>query len=157
MFNQKISMGKIKYTASFEIKRPVTELFPLFTAEGEKLWVPGWNYENIMDSTELHENYVFLTKNHIHATTEAIWIVKKYDPNEYCVEFYKVEPADKIGVIVVRCILLNESHTKVQVTYEYIGISEKGNQFIQGFSASEYNKFISKWETLLVKYFDGEC
>jgi hypothetical protein len=29
-------------------------LFPLFSAEGEKLWVPGWDYENVMGTRELH-------------------------------------------------------------------------------------------------------
>ncbi len=149
-------MSKVKHTASFEIRQPATELFPLFSAEGEKLWVPGWDYENIMGNTDLHEDYVFLTKNHDHASTVAIWLVKKYDPSGYCVQFYKVEPEEKVGVIEVKCIQLNESHTQVQVSYEYIGLSEKGNQFIAEFTASEYEKFISEWKTLLLKYFEGK-
>ena len=40
--------GKVKHTVHFEIEQPIEELFPLFSAEGEKLWVPGWDYENIM-------------------------------------------------------------------------------------------------------------
>jgi len=147
-------MRKIKHTATFEMEQPVTELFPLFSAEGEKLWLPGWDYENIMGGTDLHEDYVFLTKSHDHASTKAIWVVKEYDPDEYHVQFYKLEPEEKIGVIEVECIRLNKSSTKVQVSYEYIGLSEKGNQFIEGFTASEYEGFISEWETLLEKYFE---
>lgn len=147
-------MSRIKHTASFEIMRPAAELFPLFSAEGEKLWVPGWDYENIMGGTDLHEDYIFLTQSHDHAATKAIWLVKKYDPDEYCVQFYKVEPEEKIGVIEISCIQLNESHTRVQVSYEYTGLSEKGNRFIAGFNALEYREFISEWETLLVKYFE---
>lgn len=59
---------------------PITELFPLFRPEGEKHWVPGWDYENVMEKTELSEDYVFLTKTHDHGTSDAICIVKKYDP-----------------------------------------------------------------------------
>ena len=51
---------------------PIAELFPLFSPEGEKLWVPGWDYENIMGTTALSEDYVFLTKIHDHATRDAI-------------------------------------------------------------------------------------
>jgi len=82
-------MSRIKCQASFEINRPAEELFPLFSAEGEKYWVPGWDYENIMGSTELHEDYVFLTAGH-HGTKEhganhheglkTIWLVKKHEP-----------------------------------------------------------------------------
>ncbi len=41
-------MNTIKHTAAFEIDKPTDKLFPLFSAEGEKLWVPGRDYENIM-------------------------------------------------------------------------------------------------------------
>lgn len=147
-------MSTVKHTASFEICQPAKELFPLFSAEGEKLWVPGWSYENIMGGTDLHEDYVFVTRSHDHAASDAIWLVKRYEPEDYWVQFYKVEPGEKIGVIEVKCFEVNESQTKVQVTYEYIGLSEAGHSFVSSFSSSEYNAFIAEWETLLLKYLD---
>lgn len=147
-------MSTVKHTASFEIRQPAKELFPLFSAEGEKLWVPGWNYENIMGNTDLHEDYVFVTRSHDHAASDAIWMVKRYEPEDYLVQYYKVEPGEKVGVIEVRCFELNESQTKVQVSYEYIGLSVAGNRFVSSFSSSRYNAFIAEWKTLLVKYFD---
>lgn len=118
--NQFAIMNKTKHTASFEIAQPVNDLFPLFSPEGEKLWVPGWDYENIMGSTDIHENYVFLTRNHDHESNDAVWLVKKYDPKEYCIQLYKIEPEYKVGIIEVTCIQLSKTHTKVQVTYEYM-------------------------------------
>jgi len=38
---------------------PIEELFPLFSPEGETYWVPDWDYENVMGTTELSEDYVF--------------------------------------------------------------------------------------------------
>ena len=149
-------MSTIKHTKSFIISQQIKVLFPLFSAEGEKSWVPGWNYENIMGNTELHEDYVFLTKNHDHATTDAIWVVKKHEPENYCVQFYKIEPEDKIGIIEVICTQLTDKDTEVQVTYEYIGLSEKGNQFIKEFTSSEYKEFIAEWKSLLDTYFTSK-
>ncbi len=85
-------MNKIKHTAGFEISQPIEKLFPLFSPEGEKLWVPGWDYESVSGSIELFEDYIFLTKNHDFASTDAIWLVKKYEPDSYLAQFYKVEP-----------------------------------------------------------------
>lgn len=153
----KYPVTQIKHTESFEINQPVQVLFPLFSAEGEKLWVPEWNYENIMGGTELHEDYVFITKTHDHASTDAIWIVKRYEPENYCVQFYKVEPEDKIGIIEVVCTQLTDADTEVQVTYEYIGLSDKGNQFIKKFTSSEYKQFIAEWKSLLISYFNQKC
>jgi hypothetical protein len=146
-------MSSVKHTASFEIAQPIKELFPLFSAEGEKLWVPGWNYDNIMGGTDLHEDYVFVTKSHDHAASDAIWVVKRYEPEKHLVQFYKVEPSEKIGVIEVKCFDLSKSRTKVQVSYEYIGISASGNKFVSNFSSTGYKEFISEWEALLGKYF----
>jgi hypothetical protein len=147
------SMQSITHNKSFEMDMPVKDLFPLFSPEGEKFWVPGWGYENVMGTTELSEDYVFLTKTHDHGTTDAIWIVKEYDPKSHFVKFYKIEPEDKIGVVSVRCSELESERTKVQVTYKYIALSETGEKFISNFSARAYEEFIAEWQTLLSKYF----
>ena len=150
-------MSKIKHTADFQINQPIEILFPLFSAEGEKLWVPGWDYENVMGTSEFHEDYIFLTKNHDHASTDAIWLVKKYEPESYLVQFYKVEPEDKVGIITVQCTKINQSTTKVVVSYEYIGLSKKGDEFIKGFTPPEYKAFIGEWNSLLESYFESKC
>ena len=81
-------------------------------------------------------------------------MVKMYEPEHYLVQFYMVEPGEKIGVIEVRCIELNGSQTKVQVAYEYIGLSGTDNVFVSSFSSSDHNAFIAEWEAMLVKYLE---
>ena len=149
-------MGSVEKSEKFQIGQPIEILFPLFSAEGEKLWVPGWDYKNIMGSKDLHEDYVFVTKNHDHATTDAIWLTKKYDPRSYLVQFYKVEPGDKVGVITIKCRPLEKSITEVDVTYKYIGLSEKGDAFIDGFTSAQYKNFIAEWKELLLNYFQSK-
>ena len=149
-------MSTIKHSADFRIDQPIEIMFPLFSAEGEKLWLPGWDYENIMGSSELHEDYIFLTKKHDHASTGAIWLVKCYEPETYFVQFYKVEPEDKVGIVTVQCRKITEISTQVEVSYEYIGLSEKGNEFIEGFTSNEYEAFIGEWNNLLVSYFESK-
>ena len=119
-----------------------------------KLWVPGWDYENVMGTTELSENYVFLTKSHDHASTEAIWVVKSYEPESRRVQFYKIEPGDKVGIITVQCSEQDPGRTQVRVTYEYIAIAEKGDRFVESFDENAYADFIGEWETLLQKHFE---
>ncbi len=146
-------MKSVDHTVTFEMAVPVEELFPLFSPEGEKLWVPGWDYRNVMGSTELAEDYVFLTESHDHGTAEAIWVVKEYDPAGWLVEFYKVEPNDKVGVVRVNCNALGATRTEVTVRYKYIALSSSGETFISSFSAAVYAEFIGEWQTLLSKHF----
>ena len=150
-------MNKIKHTAGFEISQPVDELFPLFSPEGERFWVPSWDYENIMGTTDLYEDYIFLTKNHDHVSTDTIWLVKRYEPESYLVQFYKVEPENKIGIVTVQCFKKAEELTYVQVSYEYIGLTEQGRNFIKSFTHDLYEKFISEWEHSILKYYESQC
>ena len=149
-------MKSITHTKAFKMNVPIADIFPLFSPEGEKHWVPGWDYENVMGTTELSDDYVFLTKTHDHGTTDAIWIVKKYDPNSHFVQFYKIEPEDKIGVVTVKCTKLETERTKVQVTYKYIALSATGELFVSEFSESAYEEFIGEWQTLLSNYFESK-
>jgi len=135
---------------------PVAELFPLFSPEGEKLWVPGWDYRNVMGTPELAEDYVFLTKSHDHGTAEAIWVVKKYDRAACLVEFYKIEPDEKVGVIRVKCRELATGKSEVEVGYKYIALSATGEAFVSGFSESAYEAFIGEWRTLLSNHLESE-
>ena len=148
-------MKTIRHTKLVQISASIEELFPLFTPEGEKLWVPGWDYENVMGTTELSEDYLFTTRTHDHGTTDAIWIVKKFDPKAYFVQYYKIEPEDKIGIVTVACTELEYEGTKVQVAYKYMALSVVGEQFISEFNEDAYEEFINEWQTLLRNYFDN--
>lgn len=153
-------MATIKHQTSFRINQPADELFPLFSAEGEKLWVPGWDYENIMGSTDIHEDYIFLTSSHHssahHGATKTVWLVKRYNPLNYFVQFYRVEPDDKVGIVTVHCKPITEESTEVEVAYEFVGLSEKGDEFIEGYTAEAHEEFIGNWHKHLSDYFEAE-
>lgn len=149
-------MKSVSHTKSFQMNVAVDKLFPLFTPEGETYWVPGWDYENIMGNSKVSEDYIFLTKTHDHATTNAIWIVKNYDHKAYLVQYYKIEPEDKIGIITVKCKKLDIFKTEIHVTYKYIALSATGEKFISSFDENAYSEFIKEWETLLSKYFKAK-
>ena len=148
-------MKSVSHSKSFMIEQSIDKLFPLFSPEGEKLWVPDWDYHNVMDSTTLTEDYVFLTDTHDHASTQAIWIVKRFDPAVHLVQYYKIEPGDKIGLITVKCLEKGSGFTEVQVTYKYIALSVAGEKFISKFTENNHTAFIEHWRVLLEKYFQS--
>ena len=149
-------MNTIKHSASFIIGRPVEQVFPLFTPEGEKLWAPGWDYEDIRGAGEPVEDAIFLTRSHDHASSNnAIWLVKRYAPQAHFVQYYKVEPGNKVGIVTVQCSSQAADATHVRVTYEYIALSETGRRFIESFTGDVYEVFIAEWEALILNYFES--
>lgn len=146
----------VSHTDEFLLEKNISSVFPLFSPEGEKHWAPGWNYTNLLGSIELHPDYVFLTDTHDHNTAQAIWIVADYRPDTHYISYYKVEPGQKVGKIEVQCIEQGRTSTLVNVTYKYIGLSDSGNRFIEGFTKKVYQEFIATWRSLLHEYFQNE-
>lgn len=148
-------MNSIQHTAAFDLPQPIEQVFPLFTPEGEKLWAPGWDYHNLMGTSDLSEDDVFLTHSHDHAGAQAIWLVKRYAPQAGLVAYYRVEPGDKVGVVTVKCTPLESRGTQVEVTYRYIPLSDKGRAFVDDYTLEAHQTFIAQWETLLLQYFES--
>jgi hypothetical protein len=145
----------VSHTEKFRIDQAAEILFPLFSAEGEKLWAPGWDYVNISGSKDMHEDFIFLTHGHDHSSQDTIWLVKSFLPDEYYVQFYRVEPGEKVGLVTVQCFEVNTGVSDVEVTYQYTPLSDKGERFLKQFTAEHYRKFIAGWETHLNDYFDS--
>ena len=135
------------------VGKDIETVFSFLLPEGEKLWAPGWDYINIMGSKNVQVDDVFLTDSHDHKATPAIWIVAEVDPVKHSVSYYKVEPDEKVGKIVVQCFEHNPGYTLVKVTYKYIGLSNSGNQFIAGFTKEAYREFIEEWHSRINAYF----
>jgi hypothetical protein len=144
----------VSHSEEFLLERGIASVFPLFSPEGEKLWAPGWDYTNLLGSKDLERDDVFLTDSHDHKSTQAIWIVADYDPVKHYVSYYKVEPGEKVGKIVVECFEQTETSTLVRVAYKYIGLSDSGNQFVSSFTKEAYREFIGEWRSLLLHYFE---
>ena len=144
----------VSHSEEFLLERGIADVFPLFSPEGEKLWAPGWDYINLLGSKELHRDDVFLTDAHDHKSTQAIWIVADHDPVRHCVSYYKVEPGEKVGKVVVECFRQTDTSTLVRVTYRYTGLSDSGNQFVSSFTKEVYKEFMSEWRSLLLLYFE---
>jgi hypothetical protein len=145
----------VSYSEEFVVGKDIESVFSLFSPEGEKWWAPDWDYINILGSKNVQADYVFLTDSHDHRATTAIWIVAEYDPVKHSVSYYKVEPNEKVGKVVVQCFEHNSGYTLVKVTYKYIGLSTSGNQFISGFTEEAYKEFIEEWRSRITAYFEG--
>lgn len=148
-------MSTISRTHSFEIDLSMSDVFSLFTPEGEKEWVPGWDYENVMGNTQLSEDDVFVTGSHDFAVDRAVWIVKRHDPTAHLVQYYRVEPNEKVGTVTVECDESGEGRTRVTVTYKWTALTEAGEEFVASYDEDIHAEFIEEWRELLLAYIGG--
>jgi hypothetical protein len=131
-------------------------VFPLFTPEEEKKWAAGWDYELVYPpDAKPVEDMVFKTSTHDHNhQNNAIWIINKYEPGNFQIEYLRIEPGIKVGKIQIECGTGRGQETLATITYTYIGLSDLGNKFIEAFTTEHYHDFISAWERAINYYLE---
>ena len=132
---------------SFRLDAPLARVFPLFTAEGERGWAPGW--EPIILSGAVERGSAFATRSH--SGIETTWIVADYRPTEGRVSYARLAQDSNIGLVDVTCTSA-EGGTVVTVRYTLTGVSEEGRAFVQEFLEPErYSRMIEEWRVMTSK------
>ncbi len=85
--------------SSSHLDAPRSQVFPLFTAEGERGWAPGWNPEVLSGAAE--RGSAFRTKHE--NGQETIWVVTEYKPQEGRVSYARAALGSNIGLVDVVC------------------------------------------------------
>jgi hypothetical protein len=129
---------------SFHLDAPRSQVFPLFTAEGERAWAPGWNPEMLSGAEE--RGSAFRTKHD--NGQETIWVVTEYRPQVGRVSYARAALGSNIGLVDVVCTDSAAGGTNVSVRYTLTALSESGRAFVSHFLTSEhYSQMIEEWHT----------
>jgi Polyketide cyclase / dehydrase and lipid transport len=133
----------------FHLEAPPARVWPLFTALGEKTWVPGWEPE-ILSGGEVRGS-VFRTVRDGRTTT---WIVVEHEPLEGRVSYARLahgsNAASNVGLVDVRCNAAPGGGTDVTVRYTLTGLDAQGRAYVADFLAAErYTRMIEEWRVSL--------
>ena len=132
----------------FHLNAPVERVFPLFTAEGERAWAPGWQPRILSGSRE--RGSAFMTSTHDGST--VTWIVTDYRPAEGRVSYARLVQDSNIGIVDVVCTTAAGGGTDVSVRYTLTAVSESGKSFVAHFlSAQHYTIMIDEWRVATSK------
>jgi hypothetical protein len=127
---------------SFRLDAPLARVLPLFTADGERSWAPGW--EPVMLSGAVERGSAFSTR--AHSGIETTWIVADYRPAEGRVSYARLAQGSNIGLVDVICTAVAGGATQVSVRYTLTGVSEQGRAFVREFLEPEhYSRMIEEW------------
>lgn len=137
-----MSAAPASQTGSFHLDAPLAQVFPLFTAEGERAWAAGWEPEMLSGGEE--RGSVFRTRGH--DGRESTWIVVDYRPAEGRVSYARLAKDSNIGLVDVSCSEPASGGTDVSVRYTLTGISAPGRKFVQEFLGEQrYRGMIEEW------------
>ena len=119
----------------------------LFTARGERRWVPGWAPEFPAGEPPAgkpeREGTVFVT----HADGRAtIWVVALRETGR--IRYARTTPGVTAGTVEVRVIAATAGATSVEVTYDLTALSDAGAAELAAFAAG-FDDTIGAWEDLI--------
>ena len=133
----------VEHTGEFRLPVPLDQAFPLFTPEGERAWVPGWNPVYLHPRSPASEaGTLFCTS---HGGEETVWLVLRYEPFNGIAEYARVAPATRAGTVRVHCTAVAGGETMVRVTYELTALTPAGNAILAAFTAEGYQAMLAEW------------
>lgn len=128
----------------FHLDAPLARVFPLFTAEGERLWADGWDPEILSGREE--RGSVFRTVNDSGKVTT--WVVTDFRPAEGRVSYARLAEGSNMGLVDVICTENPHGGTDVSVRYTLTAVSAEGKRFVAGFlDPKQYKAMIDEWRT----------
>ncbi len=140
-------------TAMHTISLPLSadEAFPLFTPEGERLWIAEWNPHYFYPANgETIAGMVFTTGEGDETT---YWTLTDFDNQAHFARYIRVTPGLRSVVVEVRCDSVSDAECRVTVGYALTGLSEPGNAAIAGF-IDGYAAMIEDWRAKILAYLD---
>lgn len=145
-------MQHISRSTTIQVKAPVDEALPLFTAVGECLWVPGWNPTYIYpESGEAETGMIWKTDTD---GKDAIWVTVNYDTVQHLASYVKWTPEKHVTRIDIDCNSTEDGNTQAQVTYTLTALAEEGHADIEKLTEKYYQEWIASWEVAINHYLD---
>ena len=127
--------------AEITVELPADQAMELFTPEGERRWVDGWDPQYPADDRREGPGMVFTTEHGGHQTT---WVMVDQRPES--VRYARVTQGMTAGTVAVDVVGSGEHSTRVRVTYDLTAVSGAGESWLEAFDA-DYDTAIGGWST----------
>ncbi|GAA0300528.1 hypothetical protein GCM10010302_43880 [Streptomyces polychromogenes] len=140
-------MNRRVMSAALSVPLPPETAFRLFTAEGERDWVPGWEPVFPVETPDDTEpGTVWLTSSDGEETT---WLVLSRDfPTS--VSYARITPGVRAGTVTV-ALAATEAGSEVTVTYDMTPLTPAAAEALDAFAAG-YPAFIRSWSELITAH-----
>ncbi len=137
----------VERTGTFRVEQPLAQAFPLFSPEGERRWVAGWDprYLHPRDVPSDQPGTVFQT---FHNGEETEWLVLRYSAADGVAEYVRITPGSRIGLVTVRATERGGG-TDVEVTYRLTSLSDTGTRTLEAMTEESYAAMLDEWERLI--------
>jgi hypothetical protein len=135
--------NRATHTYTQQLCAPPARVFPLLCPVRETEWADGWLPELAISCSGIAErDCVFITPE---KPGKAIWYTTRHEPENWFVEMLKIVPGVTACRLEIR-LTPNADGCFADVTYSHTSLGAAGDEFVAGFTADSYQKFMRIWE-----------
>jgi hypothetical protein len=143
----------IHRSGTLEIPIPPRQALALFTAEGERDWVPGWDPHYLhVDRSSQEEGTVFRTS---HDGEETIWLVVRWEPGDGVARYARLTPERRVGTVEVRCDPRPSGGSRVTVTYSLTALNAEEAKELATLTPEAYQAMLVEWQERIMDLLEG--
>lgn len=135
-------MTRTRQQGSFVLPLPPVHAFDLFTAEGERRWVDGWDPVILSECSATRPGAVFLTD---HGGEQTIWTVLEADRAAGRLAYSRVSPGRRAGTVQVR-LAADGLGTRVEVAYDITSLGGDGDDLVRSMDEAGLRGMLTDWE-----------
>lgn len=140
-----MTLATMTASAGFDLALDPADALPLFTADGERRWVPGWLPQRLGGDGP---GSVFLTQA---AGAETVWIVVDYDEARGLARYARWIAGVQAGLVEVRCSPVMPGRCRVDVRYTLTPLSAGAVTAVTAFlEPARFAAAIADWKRLIV-------
>jgi len=145
---------QVSRTGSFDLPCSADTAFPLFSPEGEREWVKGWNPRPVFpDRIVFSRDTVFREGD---ADEEAVWTIIDADFQSYRAEYVRVAPRSHAAHIVVKVEPLGSESSHVVVSYTVTAFGKDAVNLLQAFSETAYEAKMRNWQKQISAHLEND-
>ena len=145
----KMPTAQVVREGSFELDTSADRALQLFTPEGERAWVQGWDPKPIYPpqaTVAFQANSVF----HLdHGGERSLWTIVAADLQNRVAEYIYVVEGERLSRVQVRIEPVGERRCRVRVQYVHTATSETGLQFVGSVTEEAYAQKMRDWQRLV--------
>lgn len=132
---------RTRQRGSFDLPLAAYDAFDLFTAEGERRWVEGWNPAVLSGGDGSEPGSIFLTD---HGGEHCIWTVIDANRQAGRLHYSRVSPGRRAGTVRVE-IASRNGGSRISVSYDITALGPDGEAAVLAMDEDGFAEMLEQW------------
>ena len=142
---------RVQSSGHFDVALSAGDAIGLFTPEGERSWVPGWDPVYPGGQPSEDSGTVFLTES---GGVDTIWVVIEIDRPGATAAYARTTPGHHAGVVRVACVDTAAGHATVSVAYDLTLLGSDPAE-LEAHADDNFGSMMHEWSKAVAAFLTG--